>query len=132
MKCVHKIVHLFVRPPKRPGFSRIDLLVLLLLGVVALASLFLHIGSPAPTTVTSSAVSAQATRAGVPGYAMALPAIPQATHRNPPVLGALRICPVAFNVLNLPQPDKANNVKSPFGTSDVLFFFTDPSYRAWC
>lgn len=133
MKCMLKIARFSVKPLKRRGFSRVDLVILLLLGVVVTIDLLLHAFQPAGTVRASQLVQvqAQSTNRQVDTSSSSLmPTSPQtsstqqvSTSSRQSSATAADSCttPPSFSSYTFPH----GNISGPFGNHDFLFFFTD-------
>lgn len=135
MKCMLKIVRFSVKPLKRRGFSRVDLVILLFLGIVVIVDLLLHASQPAGTARASQPALAQAqvqnTNKQVDTSSSSL--IPTSLQTSSaPQVSASSQKSAATSADSCTTPPNFGSytvspgtIKGPFGNNDFLFFFTD-------
>ncbi len=153
-KSVYKIVRFLGKPLTHRGFSRVDLYVLLLLGLAIVANLLLHVFQPASAARATTPQVAQAqtghTSSQIAGPSGAqssgpqpIPSPPPADSSKPtkqrtpnPQPGPAPVAPKQTATAPAPKnPCPPNtsypqfsegNIQDPFGGHAYLFFFTDP------
>jgi len=126
MKFVQRIGSLLVKPLGRRGFLRVDLIVLLLLGLAVLASSLMHDLQPVPQTQLASAQESQTSmRTDV----SLRPLTPSFRENASIAFDACGVAnPLACVKFFIPKAKKqdALKIQGPLGGSDAFFFSTLP------